>query len=457
MPPDISVISKHSVGKRIAANTGLMIGAKALGVLFGVGTLWIATKSLDPVLFGTVIFLHAYMLFFAEVATFQSWQSIIRFGTDDLKHGDGDSLARLLNFGIKLDVISVIFAYLASVALFGLVALMADIFPSIQPKYGLDIETLRDYSAVYCLVVFARQIGTSIGVFRLFDKFHVLAIEALIMPMARFAGSIYAAWAGWGINGFLAVWFSASLLSYLFVITMAAFELRRRRLLGRVLRAKFNFRKPREGLWRFVIKSNIDSTLATGDMHLPLLLVMALFGAAWAGVYKVAEEVAKLLSEGFKLIDQVIYPELAKLVANGSVDKIWHIVMRAAIALLGVGVVSSLLILFLGPDILGGIFGEDYIAAAPLASLLVPAAALMGIVTPLYPIFYAANVPERAIYVRGATLLVYISTFLILGVTIGKLAPGWAALTANLFAVCAVIYTAKRTLTHTIAKTRAKE
>lgn len=455
MTPDLTINSKHSVGKRIAANTGLMVGAKILAVTLGIFTLWIATRALSPVEFGTVVFLHAYMLFFAEVATFQNWQSIIRFGTDDLKNEDCDSLAELINFGVKVDVISVIFAYLASVGLFGLVAWIVQTFPALAPNEGLDVGTLQKYAALYCLVVLARQTGTAVGIFRLFDKFTVLAFEALVMPIIRFVGALYALYAGWGLEGFLAVWFTASLVSYIVMFGMGIWELNRRHLLGMVWKAKYKFSKPREGLWSFMIKSNIDSTLATGSLHLPMLMVMALFGAAWSGVYKFAEELAKFLSEGFKLLDQVIYPELAKLVAHGDASKIWRIVIRAAFALLGIGTLMSLVVFFAGPSVLGVIFGPDYRGSAPLASLLVPAAAMLGIITPLYPIFYAADKPERAIYARGAALLVYILSFLVFSFTIGKMAPGWAALAGNTFAVFAVIWTAKRTLNKTIANERA--
>ena len=451
MTPDLSIKSTQTVGKRIAANTGLMVGSKALGVLFGVGTLLVVTRALDPVDFGTVIFLHAYMLFFAEVATFTTWQSIIRFGTDDVKNGNSSQLASLIKFSAILDIISVIFAYLASLALFGFVVWITQVFPALASKEGLDTSTLRNYAAIYCLVVFARQIGTSIGIFRLFDRFKILAVEALIMPILRLVGSIYAAFSGWGLEGFLVVWFGASLLSYMFMMSMGLLELRKRGLLNLVFRAPIKFMRPREGLWPFVIKSNIDSTLATGNMHLPLLLVMAVFGATWAGVYKIAEEVAKLLSEGFKLLDQVIYPELAKLVVNGDAAKIWRLVMRFAFILLSFGLVCSILVFVFGPTALTKVFGADYTKAAPLASLLVPAAALLGTIAPLYPIFYAADKPERAIYARGAGLLVYISSFLIFSFTIGKMAPGWAALAGNGFAVLAVLLLAKVTLNSRIA------
>ena len=445
MTPDLTIYSDKTVGKRIASNAGMIISAKMIAVLLGAGSLMVAAKSLDLVTLGTVIFLHAYMLFFGEVTTFKTWQSLIRFGATDLENDDPQSLSRLIKFGIKLDFVSVIFAYLLSVSLMGLVVWLVQTFP----VFGGDdskVVSLQKYAALYCLVVLLRQTGTADGVLRLFDRFRLLAIEAIVMPALRFLGTLYAAWSGFGLEGFLVVWFVASGVSYIVVASLAMRELYQRRLLGMVFAARQKFLKPRKGLWPFVIKSNIDSSIASGFGHLPQLLVMAMFGAAWSGLYKVADEVAKLLSEGFKLLDQVIYPELAKLIAQGNASKIWRIVMRASVILLFAGIVLMAILWFMGPQILSTVFGEQFYKAVPLAVLLVPAAALMGIVAPLYPIFYAADKPERAIYVRGASLIVYIIAFVALAFTIGPMAPGWAMLICNLFAVVAVLIVARRTL-----------
>ncbi len=454
MPANLQTVSNSTVGKRVAANTGLMVGAKFLSAVLGFGTLWIATRALPLEALGVVLFLHAYMLFFSEVATFQNWQSIIRFGADDQKNNDSDSLAKLIKFCIKLDGLSAILAYLGSLALFSVVVILVQMFPGLGPNGGTHVADLQIMAAVYCLVVLARQKSTTIGLLRLFDKFNILAIEALIMPVLRFLGSVYAYFAGWGMEGFLAVWFFASLANYLAFMVTGLWELHVRNLLKRVWRTKSHFNNQRKGLWAFTIKSNIDSTLAAGTLHLPALLVMAFFGAVYMPIYKVAEEVAKLLSEGFKLLDQVIYPELAKMVVHGQADKIWKLVIRAAFILLGFGLAVSAFVWIFGPYLLGTIFAKDYSASAPLASLLVPAAALTGLMAPLLPIFYAANKPERAIIARGLGLLAYIAAFVVLSLTIGELAPGWAAIIGNIIGVILVFFMAKRTLEKTVNPTR---
>ncbi len=434
------------VGRRIVSNTGILLVAKIIATSLGIATLLVVTASLTPMEFGILVFLHAYMLFFAEVATFQAWQSIIRFGTDDIANNDTESLTRLLRFGFTLDIISVIIGYGLAIAAFTGVVAIANALPGLAPSEGVDIDTLQRLVSFYCLVILVRATSTSIGIFRLFDKFFILGIEALVMPVVRFSGAVYAAWAGWGLSGFVLAWFAGSFAQYVFLWVAGLFELKKRGLLGGVLKAKIRFFKPRRPIWGFVVKSNIDSTLATGFMHLPQLLVMAVFGPVWNGVFKIAEEVAKLLTEGFKLLDQVIYPELAKLVSEGRADRIWRIVTRAAAILLAVGLSFSAVIFVFGEGVLTAIFGPTYAQAVPLAALLVPAAALMGAAAPLYPIFYATDRPGRAVIIRGAALSVYIGVFFLSAYFIGRLAPGFASLAANGFAVLVLVFAARHAL-----------
>ena len=453
MTPDLNVQSKHTVGKRIAANTGLMMGSKALSVVLGLGSILIATKSLSAAELGIILFLHAYMLFFSEVTAFQSWQSLIRFGTDDIKNNDSRGLARLIQFGVKIDALSAIFGFLISIGIFSFIIHLTQAFPSVFVRaQTVDMAGLRNLAALYCVLILFRQRGVGIGVFRLFDKFHVLALHGLIMPFTRFIGVVIAVLSGAGFTGFLLAWFCGSLAAYFFLPIMAMLELKKRNLLKSVFKAQSSLRRPRKGLWPFMIKSNIDSTLAAATHHLPALMVMGVFGSAWVAIYRIAEETAKLLSEGFKLLDQVIYPELAKMVSLGEAAKIWRLVTRTAFILLSFGLVIAFIIQTIGPEVLGRIFSVDYEQAAPLTSLLILAAAITGIAAPLYPVLYATGRPERAIYARGAGVLVYIISFGVFSITIGKMAPGWAAILSHMTAVVLLIFLAKKTL-----KTKVRE
>ncbi|RKQ71550.1 O-antigen/teichoic acid export membrane protein [Litorimonas taeanensis] len=406
----------------MAANAGWLMGAKTIGMLMGLATLIITERALDnQVSFGIIIFLHAYMLFFAEVATFQTWQSIIRFGSVDQSEKNAEKLGGLIKFSAKIDVFSALFAYGSAVLLFGAYVALVKAFPGLAPKAdGFNIEELKPLVFMYSTVVLFQLTGTPIGVLRLFDKFQWLAFAALVMPFLRLGGAILAMTMGWGVIGFLCVWWFASVFAYLFKIGLGLYEVCWRNLFKLIWHSDEKFLSPRKGLWSFVWKSNVDSTLAAGVSHLPALLVMAVFGPAFVAIYRIAEEIAKLLSEGVKLIDQAIYPELARIISNKRGGQILKLVTKASVISLSVGLLLSFVIFITGPFIMASTLGEEYKASVLLAVILVFGAALYAAVAPLFPVFYAANKPERAIYARLAGLVAYIAGFFFLTRLVGE-------------------------------------
>ncbi len=404
------------------------MGAKAIGVLMGIATLIITERALDnQIAFGTIIFLHAYMLFFAEVATFQSWQSIIRFGSEDLVEKSPNRLGGLIKFSAKIDILSALFAYGSAVLLFGLYVGLVKAYPGLAPNSeGFNIESLEPLVVAYCTVVLFQVTGTPIGVLRLFDRFRGLAFAALVMPLLRLSGAILASVMGWGMIGFLCVWWFASVAGYLFKVALGLYEVYWRNLLKFIWNSKERFLSPRKGLWSFVWKSNVDSTLAAGVSHLPALLVMAVFGPVFVAIYRIAEELAKLLSEGVKLIDQAIYPELARIISEGRGNQILKLVTKASVISLSVGLALSALTYLIGPFIMTTTIGDEYRASVPIAVILVFGAAFYAAVAPLFPVFYAANRPERAIYARFAGLIVYVISFFFLTKWLGELGAAFA-------------------------------
>ena len=447
---DLSVDNSKAVGTRIASNAGLLFGAKALGAMMGVATLIITAQALDSqVEFGIVIFLHAYMIFFAEMMTFQPWQSIIRFGSDDAEAGDGPGFVKLVKFAAILDALAVLLAYIAAIALFGVFIAIVQAYPDLWAgKEQIDPSKLFGLVVAYCSVVLFQQTGMSTGVLRLFDKFAGLAAAWLVMPTVRLIGVLIAAHQGWGMLGFIAVWYAGALIRNFVVVGLGLTELAKRNLLRPVLKAKVDFLRPRDGLWAFATKAYIDSSLAAGFSHLPVLLVMVVFGPVFVAVYKIAEEIAKLLSEGVKLLDQVIYPELARIVAAGQGGQVLRLVTKASGVALLAGLVMSALAYILAPPLVDRFLGAGYEMVPTLAVLLVFGAAIFASVAPLYPVFYAVGKPERAIYARAAGITAYVASFIIMTRWLGEIGTGWAWILGYAVALVAVISLVLKTLAH---------
>ena len=444
--PELSLTLKGSVGSRMSLNVGLMAGAKIITALFGLATLFITARALgEQAAFGIVLFVHAYMLFFASVASFQMWQAIVRFGTDHLKDKNAAGLSKLIRLGIDLDMIAACLAYIMAIAILPVFDVVASLTSTAEIA-NVDTAKLKKLIAIYCTLLFFRQISTSVGIFRLFDNFSLLALRAILMPTLRFIGALVAWSQGWGIVGFLCVWYLASFCSYIMLPILAFFELKRRHLLRPVFGHGTALRDVPKGVWPFIWKTNIDFSLSAFKGRFPSLLVTAVFGPAALAVFRVAEEVSKFLSKGAKLFDQVLLPELSRLVAERKVDRLLIIALKTAAAYAALSLIIAVVITLFGDPAIKLGFGDGYEAAPFLAILLLLGSVFAGVSTPFYTTLYAMTKPGLAIWVRAASVCVFLGLFFALTESQGLRAIGWAAIGAAILEVICVIAVTIRVL-----------
>lgn len=430
-----------TAGKRIAKNTGLMFGGKGLGAVLNVLVLLVAANALDPVVFGTLLILHAFVRTAAELGTFKSWQGLIRFGVPHHKAGNVPALHKLLRFCMGLDLV------MAMLATGGAIAFLVLAHNLIR----LPVDLLG-IAVPYCLLILFRQRATSLGVLRLIDRFDLLALHALVIPCVRLIGSLIVWQAEGGLIGFVWVWFMASLFDYIVLWLMALRELHRNNLLKGLFVHPPTLKSPEAGLWGFSWIANIDSSLAIAKMELPLLVAGAVLGPAYAAVFKVAQQIASVLVKGTQQLDEVIYPELAKMIEAGEARLVWPLVLKTGALLVATAIVVGGIVAALGPDVLARLIDETYRESAPLALLLLLAGAISGAAAPLMPTLYAAGYPERALYARGAGVVLMLSLFVYLAHKLGELGPGYAFIIGDVLALGLAVWLTQKTLKDRIAK-----
>jgi len=445
---DFSRSSRFGVRGRIASNTGLLGGARLIAAIMGVVTLIITAKALgDNAAFGMLLFIHAYMLFFSKVASFHTWQAIIRFGSDEVKATHAGRFSALIKTGLILDAIAAIVAFIAAIVFFELFLWMQALIgseASLNTAASLGDVSLRTLVIAYCTVILFRQINVAIGVFRLFDKFSILALRALVMPSVRLIGVIIAAHQNWGIMGFLTIWFAASLLSYLTLQIFAVIEINKRGFWP-VIKQQSHC-KPAEfpGLYPFILKTNIDSTINALKVNFPSLAVMLVFGPAILAIYRIAEEISRLLSRGIALFDQVLFPELSRMAVDHDFKTLGKVTVKAAIGIAVIGFLISAIVLIFGDNLLKSAFDASFSEAAPLSVLLLVSTSLVGIALPFYTVFYVLMRPGAAIWVRIIGTLSFIGLFFALSKALGIFAIGWAAITGAVIEVTLVIWLTRK-------------
>lgn len=400
---------------RILKNMGLLFGGKTSAVLIGLAVLAIAARALTIQELGILLLLHAFIALITGIATFKSWQALIQFGTRPMKIGDLPRFHRLLRFSIGLDISAAIFAAVLSTSVFLL----------IRNNLGLP-ENVFWIAIAYCLLSATNLRSSPLGVLRLYDRFDLISLHDQAVPIVRLIGASLGLLFGGGLTWFILVWMAAAAATNLLMPALALRELSRQGALNGLFSRRPTLKAPESGLWRYVWMSNIDATINLVDKQMPTLLAGALLGPAFAALFKIARDISDVLGKGARLLNQVLYPELVRLMVAGEIVRAIRVIIYTSAYLLGAGILLAMLLNIFGPSLFAVALNNAYEGVAEIATMLVIAAALMGAAAPIYSGLYALGNPGRAALSRAITVTITIILFVCLSYTIGEAGPGWA-------------------------------
>lgn len=404
--------------KRVLANAGTLLGGRTVNALVGLAYIALTARGLGAVQLGMLVLINAFAQFLGDVAKFQSWQTVLQYGTGPLLQGDRSRFQQVLRFTLLLDLIGA--AVGVSLGVSGALLLGGAL--------GWPRE-LAPAAALYALSIAMMTSATAVGLLRLFDRFRFLAAEQAVSSAVRLVGCAVAFALHAPIGGFLAAWAAGTVASFLYVIGVAWWDLARRKLLD-----GFTFRGPlSEGLpgaWRFAWATNFNGSLDTAFTQVITLVVGAVLGPAQAALWRVGRQVADGMAKPAKLLVPALYPELAKLRATGG-----EMAMRrlaGQIALMGSAVAGALLLVtaLFGEPLLALVMGKPFAAAAGIMTWQVAAAAIGLLALPLEPMLVSLNQAGAALRVRVVVCALYLLALVPLIKNLGLSGAGAALVAA---------------------------
>jgi O-antigen/teichoic acid export membrane protein len=370
---------------RVLANAGVLLGGRAANALISLGYMAVAARLLGVREVGVLILINAFAQLVGEVVKFNSWQTVLHFGSGPLAAGQRGTLQQVVRFTLFLDVASSLVGVAVAVTAALLFGDKLGWNPADSPK-----------AALYCLTILVMASATPIGLLRLFDRFDLIAAQAPISSLVRLAGSGLAILFGASLSIFLVIWGAGTVVAFAYLAGSAILEMRRRDLLAgfRWFGAPLTAGMP--GAWRFAWATNLDVAFT----HTITIAVGALAGPAPAALWRIGRQVADALAKPARLLIPALYPELARLhVSHGE-----HAMRRLAlqVGLVGGGVGTALLLVtaLAGKPVLTLVMGPAF---APAASIMVwqVAAAVIGIwALPLDPMLVTLGRPGDSLKVR---------------------------------------------------------
>ena len=384
--------------KRVLANTSMLLGGRAVNALLGLAYMAVAARALGASEMGVLVLIHAFALFLGEVVKFQSWQTVLQYGTRPLSEGSTADFQQVLRFTLALDIVSTLIGM--ALGVIGAFAFAG------QLGWG-DGEAPA--AALYMLSLVFMVSATPLGLLRLFDRFDVMANQAALVSLLRLIGSGAVYYAGAGVPGFLAAWALGSVGGYLYLLGSSWRELRKRDLLE-----GFSwcgpYAKGLPSVWRFAWNTNLAATLEVALTHVATLMVGALVGPAQAAFWRIGRQVADAIAKPAKLLIPALYPELARLRADDRQEAMWRLAKQVGLLAGGTGVVVLAAAIFGGRPILTLVLGEDFAPAADVMTWQVAAAVVTIFALPLEPMLVSMGRPGAPVRVHLVVGAVFLAT-----------------------------------------------
>jgi len=407
--------------RAVLRNLGWLLASRGLLAVLSLLYLGIATRTLGIHDFGRFALITGAAQGLATLVGFQTWQVVVRYGVDHRAHEDEGALARLYRVCMLLDAAS---------ALVG-IAIAALVLAAWRDRLGIPPALMRD-TLIFTVAQLVTVRSAAIGILRVSDRFGEAAAADSVTPLVRLVGAVGAAVFGPSLHAFLWAWAAAEIATaatywWLLVRSGDAARIWSAALSWNALLTE-NPHFP-----RFLLSTNLVSSLGLATKQVPLLLVGGFTGPAAAGAFRIALQLAQALAKLAQLIARAAFPEVVRAVRQTPPAELGSALGRMFRASGGVGLAILAVVALVGQPVLVLVGGDRaYAAAYPLLLWLATAGCIDLAVVAFEPVLLAANRSATAVASRGVGIAAQIGTTLVLLPRIGAVAASIGVFVSSL-------------------------
>ena len=387
-------------GWRILRSSGWLLLPKTVGAILSLVYLALVTRTLGGAEFGKFALIFSFAQLIILLASFQTWQTMIRYGTALVARRDRDKLAQL--------TILCLFAEGGGVFLGA--ALSGVVLGLFGPGLGWDSGT-QIWIWIFTVLLLLPAKATATGLLRVNDHFKAAAIPDTLVPLIRFIGTFCAvAWAP-SITGFLLVWLLSELIPGIimwFVVARIVPLPVNRANLGSVA----DYRTIFPEFWQFTLWSKLGGLMSP---QIVVVFVGYWVGPLYAGFFRLGDQLGQVLARISDAMALAIYSEYTRVSHGGGNHAHARslIAKTSWIAAIAAGILVLLLILG-GKPALGYIFGAEFEAAYPYLLFLGGASAIRAAALGLEPALQAQGQARAVALCNFSGALSFFGVFLAL-------------------------------------------
>lgn len=406
--------------RRIRRNLSILVGATGIAMALGFVTVGLNARALGSEGLGIIALFRAGSAILAGLFQIGSHQPLIKIGQQAITADRNDRLGAVAVLALMTDTLMACLAGLCGVA----------IIASVPETIGLTDSTVA-YAYIFTATVFASGIQASLGVMRLFNRFHYIGAFQIALSASTLLAAFtlfilerpvfdyllcYAAIQV--VVNLCQIMFAVRILHQNNVVLLAG--LRHIRSAG-IVAEFFSY------TWTTTVTSTLDTLRRESDV----VLLGYWLGPTAVGVFSVVKQLSGVFTKFANALYTAVFPEIALLNARGDKLGAQKLIRRFLVYGLLVGSVVVLGVALVGEATLyygfGPVFATGYVA---LVLMLIAICVRLGagIISMFVQVFISperlANIYLVAFVIYVASLPVAIHFFGLAGASLGHLAFG---------------------------------
>jgi O-antigen/teichoic acid export membrane protein len=354
----------HGSGRRLFKMLGWQMAPKILGAVLSIIYLALVARSLGPSNFGRFAIMFGFIQTIAGIASFQTWQLILRYGTGPALQADKGTIGKLALLSIWLDIAGTII---------GMVMVGLAVAPFGGRFDWTMTETLTVIGLTFALLVANRS--TPSGLLRVHGFFSDNAYCEMIVPILRMIGVVLLVELRPGIIGFLVVWVLSEFVCTL-VTWIWTFKRTHLKLAEPSIPNRREFAAAFPGWLQFAAGVSASSTLRLLNQNFLVVIVGLVGGNNQAGFFRLGHQIGQAFARITDSISLAVFTEYARIRHIEQPDNASRLIGRTLmLGGISAAILLSLTFLF-GQGLIVAIFGAKFAPAFPYLLLLGVAAAV---------------------------------------------------------------------------------
>lgn len=360
-------LSAHSPLRRIAGNMGRLLSGKAAAGIISLGSIAIAARILGVEQYGVLNLVHGFATLMGGTIAFSGFHGMVRYGAEALNRG---AHAQFRNLVLLLALIELGMAAIA-------IALAMLLVPWVGASLGWSQQAIQ-FGEIYCFAIFATVRATPQGLLQLAERFDLIGLHPIVMPIIRLAGALAIYATGGGLSAFLWVWLGAAIAEGLSMWVLCWIGTRHLVFAADGRPTLKGTRRDNPGIVRFIATTNLDLTLRDIAPKATPLIIGWMLGPAAAGLFALVQRASAILIQPAQMLGEAAYPVVTRLLISGDDNAAGKAVRRSAVFATVTAIAAAALMSLFADRLLVLLGGASFAGGASLLVLVVLGRAMIA-------------------------------------------------------------------------------